>query len=515
METAGAAPVRPPHGRPAALAMSRRFFGLMAAALLAFGFVVLLALAGISYWLGERVTSQSASILEAQEIQSHVNALIALAERAENGRRGYVLTGGQTYRNLMDVAAQEAAEPYTRLAELIPDGSPDFATLQEFNALLGQEYRVILDTIALVESEGTEAAQAAFAAGGTASALADLRQVSRRFLDRSAQLIAADADQLRGTARMFSVMNIVGALVVVGLMLASVFLVLRYTRELNASQQRIAGFNEELERQVKERTAELTHANAEIQRFAYIVSHDLRAPLVNIMGFTSELEAGLGTVRDAIGPADREGPLISEDARTVVEEDWPEALAFIRKATDKMDRLINAILKLSREGRRVFAPQRLDMTGLVKGLAESASHQAQAAGAEIVVETLPDIVSDRLAVEQVLGNLLDNALKYLDSNRPGRIEVTGHPVPGGVAIDVKDNGRGIDAGDHERVFELFRRSGAQDRPGEGIGLAHVRTLVRRLGGSITLSSALGVGTTFHIVLPKVLRRDKEEERTAA
>jgi signal transduction histidine kinase len=74
-----------------------------------------------------------------------------------------------------------------------------------------------------------------------------------------------------------------------------------------------------------------------------------------------------------------------------------------------------------------------------------------------------------------------------------------------IEIEVEDNGRGIAASDHERVFELFRRSGTQNQPGEGIGLAHVRTIVRSLGGDITLRSELGVGTTFIITLPRDLR----------
>jgi signal transduction histidine kinase len=88
------------------------------------------------------------------------------------------------------------------------------------------------------------------------------------------------------------------------------------------------------------------------------------------------------------------------------------------------------------------------------------------------------------------------------------IEVFGRTVgANAVEISVKDNGRGIDPRDMERVFELFRRSGPQDRPGEGIGLAHVRPLVRRMGGAITCTSELGVGTEFKVVLPQVLKHD--------
>ncbi len=119
-------------------------------------------------------------------------------------------------------------------------------------------------------------------------------------------------------------------------------------------------------------------------------------------------------------------------------------------------------------------------------------------------ENLPVVLSDRLALEQVFGNLIDNAVKYLKPGRPGRIRISSHEEASRVTIEVADNGRGIAEQDHERVFELFRRSGVQDQSGDGIGLAHVRALVRRLGGDITVSSRLGEGSVFRVRLPRTL-----------
>lgn len=245
----------------------------------------------------------------------------------------------------------------------------------------------------------------------------------------------------------------------------------------------------------REAEAELRESNEEIQRYAYIVSHDLRAPLVNVMGFTSELEAAREDVRAALGNH-------AEAAR--IDADMVEALGFIRAAITKMEALIAAILKLSREGRRTFRPEPLDMRALMQGLADAQRHQADAAGARVeIADDLPEIAADRLAVEQIFGNLIDNALKYLAPGRPGLIAVEGRPVAGGrVRFTVGDNGRGIAPQDHARIFELFRRSGLQDKPGEGIGLAHVKALVRSLGGRIEVSSELGQGTTFSVTLPR-------------
>lgn len=247
----------------------------------------------------------------------------------------------------------------------------------------------------------------------------------------------------------------------------------------------------------REAEAELRESNAELQRYAYIVSHDLRSPLVNVAGFTNELES----LRNVLLEAGAEPPGSPLRERAVRE--FNEATGFIKAAVAKMDGLIGAILKLAREGRRTFRPEPLDMDALVQGLVDSQRHQLDAAGATIAIGHLPGIVADRLAIEQAFGNLLENAVKYLDPARPGQIRIEGEALGRAwVVYRVADNGRGIGREDHARVFELFRRAGAQDRPGEGIGLAHVKTVLRSLGGRIALTSELGLGTTFTVTLPR-------------
>ena len=272
--------------------------------------------------------------------------------------------------------------------------------------------------------------------------------------------------------------------------------------QIERARAELSAANADLEGRVAERTADLRESNNEIQRFAYIVSHDLRAPLVNIMGFTSEIEALRDDVLARLRTLRAQAPSSEPQQDEALGTDFGEAIGFIKTSTIKMDRLINAILKLSREGRREFRPEPVDMDEMIRSIAASLAHQAEAAGATISADSLPPITSDRFALEQVFSNLVDNALKYLRADEPGRIEVKGRADGASVVYEVRDNGRGIDEHDRERVFDLFRRAGKQDRPGEGIGLAHVRALVRRLGGSIGLESIPGSGSTFTVTLPR-------------
>jgi signal transduction histidine kinase len=307
---------------------------------------------------------------------------------------------------------------------------------------------------------------------------------------------------------------VAGSGLVIALAAISIFLVRWSSRARDNAESRLRDNNLNLEATVDERTADLREANDEIQRFAYIVSHDLRSPLVNIMGFTSELEELRGDIFRRIATLDRAGaeaPLVPADAGEIepllegqdkqLSQDFAEALGFIKSSIGKMDRLITAILNLTREGRRQFQPVKIDTRELIEGIVSTVAHQAAEAEAQIRIEPLPDIVSDRLAMEQIFSNLIDNALKYLKPGVPGDITVRGRTKLGFAIFEVADNGRGIDAKDHQRIFDLFRRAGTQDKPGQGIGLAHVRALVRRLGGTMSVASELHQGSTFTITLP--------------
>jgi signal transduction histidine kinase len=272
----------------------------------------------------------------------------------------------------------------------------------------------------------------------------------------------------------------------------------------NTARKRVEAEQKKLDQRLRDQTALLSEANEEIQRFVYIVSHDLRSPLVNIMGFASELDASrkqiferLEALRGQVGGA--------QDSKSddILHGDVEEALRFIKASVAKMDRLIAALLKLSREGQRDFQPQSIDMSQLLRSTMESLTHQTRGVNAEISIGELPAITSDRLALEQVFSNLMDNAVKYLRAGVPGTIEVRATESAQDITYEVCDNGRGIAAKDRDRIFDLFRRSGIQDRPGDGIGLAHARTLVRRLGGSIDVESEPDKGTVFKVKLPKI------------
>jgi signal transduction histidine kinase len=150
----------------------------------------------------------------------------------------------------------------------------------------------------------------------------------------------------------------------------------------------------------------------------------------------------------------------------------------------------------------VLKPEPIDMREIVTSILRALAHQIEQRKTVVTIGELPTITADRLAMEQIMGNLLDNALKYLDPVREGRIAILAEQNSEEIVFHISDNGRGIAQEDMDKIFEIFRRAGKQDVPGEGMGLAYVKTLVRRQGGRIWCESEPGKGTTFSFTIPR-------------
>jgi PAS domain S-box-containing protein len=277
--------------------------------------------------------------------------------------------------------------------------------------------------------------------------------------------------------------------------------IVRDITERKQSQEALRQARDDLERRVQERTAELAAVNEEVRRFAYIVSHDLRAPLVNLKGFANELRDACSVLQAALPTA---LPHLDEHQQRAItialEQDIPEALGFIDVSVRRMDRLIQAVLTLARAGTRALYIEPVKTEELVHDIMQTLTHQLTERQAQITIGSLPEIHADRTAMEQIFGNLLSNAIKYLEPGRPGEIAITAAQHDKGTTFYVRDNGRGIAADDIPKMFELFRRVGRHDMEGEGMGLTYVQTLVRRHGGEIQCQSTLSVGTTFSFTI---------------
>lgn len=249
------------------------------------------------------------------------------------------------------------------------------------------------------------------------------------------------------------------------------------------AEEKLRQINQELEVRVTERTAQLRQANQELEAFSYTVSHDLKAPLRGIDGYSQLL------VEDY-------GPQLGEGGRDFVQR--------IRQGVELMGDLINDLLAYSRMERRDMAREPVDLLPLVRQVLAAYESDIRAHDVQVQMSLEPVVLAlDREGMAVVLRNLIGNAIKFSRNRQPPRLDIGSRHENGRIVLWVRDNGVGFDMKYHDRVFGIFQRlHRAEEFPGTGVGLALVAKAVQRMGGRVWAESALGSGSTFFLEFPE-------------
>lgn len=469
---------------------SRREAALVGAAAL-----ILLSVTAFSFWLTHRVLKDTEAADELHAFNARITQFVLLLRTVESSQRGFVITSDQDFLNPYDEIKGKLVPLVKELQETSPLGLNVAGRVAGLSEPLMAKLQEMDQVISLVKGGQHDAAIGLVKNGYGRDLTVKIEDSVRSIQDENNTLLKRNEASMVGLQNFKFIIDGVGTVLVISLSFLSLWLLLRSNAATREAQHILTRANADLEETVALRTVALKRANEEIQRFAYIVSHDLRSPLVNIMGFTAELETLRAELFEKLAAAN-----VLSGSETL-SKDFDEAFGFIKSSIARMDRLIAAILKISREGNRPLHPEPIDANALVNGVVTGIAHQIREKDAKIAIGDLPSIETDRLALEQIFSNLIENAVKFLKPDGNGAVWVDGVCRGQDIVYTVSDNGRGVDPKDHKRIFELFRRAGPQDVPGEGMGLAYVSALVRRLGGTVTVDSAVGRGSTFRLTLP--------------
>lgn len=255
------------------------------------------------------------------------------------------------------------------------------------------------------------------------------------------------------------------------------------------------------EEKVKQLHQDIITKNNELEQVVYVTSHDIRSPVVNILGFSDEMVKALNKLTNKI--FDEANQINNADEiKYLLEKDVPQILNFIKISGQKIDKLLIALLKLSRLGRAALNKVQVDMNQLVQNAVKTFEYQINQDNIEVVIDDLPTCYTDEVAINQVFSNLIDNAIKYRSLERDTKIKITASEENGKVTYCISDNGIGIAQTELDKIFDVFYRINPENQNGEGMGLSLIKKTIDRVDGKISVGSELGKGTQFYITLEK-------------
>lgn len=452
-----------------------------------------------SYNVG-RVLQNEQIILHTRNVQSGLAQILSDLKDAESGQRGYVITGDPVYLTPFLMAREELPGRQQQLRELISDNPAQVSRFGRIEQLIQERIKILNESVRLVEKQQQPAAFNSIKSGRGLAVMTELRSGIEEMIAAEATLLEDRSKRSRIQFQTTLVTLVIGTTISLAVVGLAYFVVGReLARRMNAERD-VRAINDRLEATVNERTNalvqtsnELLRSNQELEKFAYIASHDLQEPLRKIQAFGDRLKKSSG---DALPEASR---------------DYIERM---QASATRMRTLISDLLTYSRVSTQNQSLRQVKLFEVVEGVKSDLEVRIEECYGRIEVDPLPTVWADPMQMRQLFQNLLSNSLKFRRADVPPVIRIQSRPLAEAFAAEhssagtpgwrivVTDNGIGFEAQYAERIFELFQRlHGRGEYEGTGIGLSICRKIVERHGGRISANGQPGVGTEFVIDLP--------------
>ncbi|MEO8737204.1 MAG: CHASE3 domain-containing protein [Edaphobacter sp.] len=461
--------------------------------------LVAILIVGLNTWIAFRAVG---SLINSQYWVDHtwqainqVERIMGSAKDAESGNRGYLITGDESYLVPYLFAKRDLPVELNHFQSLTADNPSQLAQLSEMRAAVDRRLALLQQGIDMRRNRSVDVSHALILSGTGKAEMDNLRRIADRMEAEEHSLLVvrtalakSNGRRARYTLALASCLDFIFIVItlryfirerhlrVVSEIAGDRLAVARAEAEERADEVRL--LNASLEDRVQRRTAELETTNRELEAFSYSVSHDLRAPLRTIDGFSLALE---------------------EDYATLIDDTGRDYIRRVRNGVQRMGQLIDALLQLSRITRAEIFREKFDISQMAESIAADLKEQNQTGSLTFNIESGLYTFADPRLLTIALENLFGNAVKF-SSKIPDSVVAFGWD-PEQKAWYVRDNGAGFDMYYAGKLFNAFNRlHGDKDFKGSGIGLATVSRVIHRHQGRIWADSAVDHGATFWFTL---------------
>lgn len=452
-----------------------------------------------SYHVG-RVLQNERIVLHTRNVQAGLLQILMDINDAESGQRGYLITNDIDYLEPFELARRNLPDRLQRVRSLLADNPEQLSRFDHIEQLIHDRIVTLEETIHLVRNQQSTQANEKIKSGRGVANLKELRQGIDEMYAVEERLLTERSQQSRNQFQTTLVTIVFGTTISLAVVGLAYFVVGQELVRRKNAENDVRAINDRLETTVNERTnallqtsADLSRSNQELEKFAYVASHDLQEPLRKIQAFGDRLKK-------------TSGETLSEASRDYIDR--------MQTSATRMRTLISDLLAYSRVSTQNQSLRHVDLFEIAMGVKSDLEVRIEECQGRIDVDPLPTIWADPTQMRQLFQNLLSNSLKFRRADVAPVIHIQCQPLddlsPGenlnagsrGWRIILSDNGIGFEAHYAERIFELFQRlHGRSEYEGTGIGLSICRKIVERHGGRITARSQPGVGSEFVIDLP--------------
>ena len=460
--------------------------------------LVLLASGWISFRNLQRLSTNAALVIHTHEVLDEIRDVLGSLAEAETQQRSFLLTGETLYLPLHERAATAARLHVEQLLALTVDNSSHRKALIDLRGNILIRLESLQTGVTIREAEGLDAARRYVQMGKGRREMDVIRQRLGEIERGELELLRQRETQSRVSYRTALATQWTTSLLGLALIAAGYLIAAREVETRRRGVEALTHANDKLEARVAERTTDLASANEslrrsnrELEQFASVASHDLQEPLRKIQAFGDRLQT---RCEHELG------------------EQGTDYLARMLASAGRMRSLIDALLTFSRVTTKAQPFVEVNLAATTEDVVSDLENQVQRGGGRIEVGEMPTLEADPLQMRQLIQNLIGNGLKFAQPGVPPVVRIAsrlleaagaeaGEAIPR-CEISVSDNGIGFEEVYLDRIFELFQRlHGRQEYEGTGMGLAIVRKIVERHGGTITARSSPGNGATFLVTLP--------------